>query len=306
MNIFKITLFLSLIYPLTIFSQDPEFTQFYSAPLYLNPSFAGSAGCSRVALNYRNEWPAISGTFVTFHLSYDQYVHPLRGGIGYDSWYDFAGEGTYSTYYNGLIYSPKFQLKNKISIAPAIKFGNIYKKIYWNSFSNPNYPEESTNSQLDISAGVLVHTVKLYVGFAVDHINQPKEGFIVVDNAKLPAILTFHSGYVYQRNEDSYFSFSPNIIYKKQQDFQQINIGLFINRGKITVGVWYKQAQKNSDTFIVAVGFQHRWIRFGYGYDITLSKLSNASAGSHEVSLRFLFNCKNKEDKIIQLTNIAF
>ncbi|MFT4523977.1 MAG: hypothetical protein ACI85F_000118, partial [Bacteroidia bacterium] len=50
-------------------AQDPQFTQFYANPLYLNPAFAGSKRCPRVVMNYRNQWPAISGTFVTYSAS---------------------------------------------------------------------------------------------------------------------------------------------------------------------------------------------------------------------------------------------
>ena len=46
--------------------QDPEFTQFYANPLYLNPAFAGTARCSRVNLNYRNQWPGIYGTLMQY------------------------------------------------------------------------------------------------------------------------------------------------------------------------------------------------------------------------------------------------
>ena len=40
-------------------AQDPQFSQFYAAPLYLNPAFAGSAQEARVGINYRNQWPQI-------------------------------------------------------------------------------------------------------------------------------------------------------------------------------------------------------------------------------------------------------
>src|SRR4051812_14773105 len=81
----------------TALAQDPEFTQFYANPLYLNPAFAGSTRCPRIALNYRNQWPALSGTYVTYSASYDQYVDALGGGIGLLVLNDKAGEGTLST-----------------------------------------------------------------------------------------------------------------------------------------------------------------------------------------------------------------
>jgi len=46
-----------LLVAMKIQAQDPTFTQFYANPVYLNPALAGSSGCPRIALNYRNEWP---------------------------------------------------------------------------------------------------------------------------------------------------------------------------------------------------------------------------------------------------------
>ena len=63
-------------------AQDPQFTQFYANPIYLNPAFAGTARCPRLIMNYRNEWPALSGTFVTYSVSYDQHIDGLQGGMG--------------------------------------------------------------------------------------------------------------------------------------------------------------------------------------------------------------------------------
>jgi len=55
----------------TAIAQDPQFTQFYANPLYLNPAFAGTARCPRVTMNYRNQWPVLTGTFVITSASYD-------------------------------------------------------------------------------------------------------------------------------------------------------------------------------------------------------------------------------------------
>ena len=55
-------------------AQDPAFSQFYANPLYLNPAFAGSDICPRMSLNFRDQWPGIGKTYVTYSASYDQYV----------------------------------------------------------------------------------------------------------------------------------------------------------------------------------------------------------------------------------------
>ena len=63
-KLFMLNRFLAMILLLTAgsaYAQDPEFTQFYANPLYLNPAFAGSSHCPRMNLNYRNQWPALQG-----------------------------------------------------------------------------------------------------------------------------------------------------------------------------------------------------------------------------------------------------
>ena len=75
----------------TVLAQDPTFTQFYANPLYLNPAFAGSHGCPRFALNYRNEWPNLSGNYVTYSASYDQYFKNISGGFGVLALHDQQG-----------------------------------------------------------------------------------------------------------------------------------------------------------------------------------------------------------------------
>ena len=85
-----------MIFSLQAGAQDPEFTQFYAAPLYLNPAFAGSARCPRVTMNYRNQWPALSKTFITTAVAYDQQVDAISGGLGIMVMNDKAGEGILS------------------------------------------------------------------------------------------------------------------------------------------------------------------------------------------------------------------
>ena len=84
MNMKKI-IFLALlsVVSVDVLAQDPTFTQFYANPIYLNPALAGSTGCPRVAMNYRNEWPQLTGNYITYSLAYDSYVKSISGGLGF-------------------------------------------------------------------------------------------------------------------------------------------------------------------------------------------------------------------------------
>src|SRR4051812_27357085 len=84
---------LLLLSAVSVKGQDPHFTQFYANPLYLNPAFAGSAHCPRITLNYRNQWPALQGQFITASFSYDQQIPSISSGIGLMALTDNAGEG---------------------------------------------------------------------------------------------------------------------------------------------------------------------------------------------------------------------
>src|SRR6185369_12674748 len=88
-----------------LMAQDPQFTQFYANPLYLNPAFAGTARCPRICINYRNQWPNLSGRYVTYSASYDMHVAALGGGIGALVTTDDQAIGTLKTTNASLIYS---------------------------------------------------------------------------------------------------------------------------------------------------------------------------------------------------------
>src|ERR1700749_2252329 len=95
--IIKISLFAITVLAAEIKAQDPQFTQFYANPLYLNPAFAGSVRCPRICMNYRNQWPNLSGTYVTNSVSYDQHIDAINGGIGFIVTQDNQARGTLKT-----------------------------------------------------------------------------------------------------------------------------------------------------------------------------------------------------------------
>ena len=68
-------------------AQDPHFSQYYAAPTYLNPAFAGTGADHRFIANYRNQWPDISNGFITYAFSYDlPYVRSAQ-------WHRYTGHG---------------------------------------------------------------------------------------------------------------------------------------------------------------------------------------------------------------------
>lgn len=297
------------------FAQDPTFSQFYANRLYLNPAFAGTAQCPRLTLNYRNQWPGIDNSFITYTASYDQQVDALSGGIGALIMRDVAGEGVLSTTSAALMYSYQFRVNRKWSIRAGFQGTFVQKSIDVSNlrFGDQIDPrrgfvyqssEQINNDNViypDFSAGLLGFSDKYYFGFAAHHLTQPNEGFI--DAADLPLRYTAHFGAVYPfglRNED--MTWSPNVIYQQQAGNQELNFGLYVTKGPVVVGAWTRL----DDSYIFLLGLQQDNFKVGYSYDVTNSLLSDRTNGSHEISFSYLFPCRPKKVKFETISCPAF
>lgn len=83
------TLFVLALSTIGVLAQDVHFSQFYNAPLWLNPAFTGfHAGVARVGVNYRNQWFSAMGTgfgkspFMTTALSFDMPIKIRKDVLG--------------------------------------------------------------------------------------------------------------------------------------------------------------------------------------------------------------------------------
>lgn len=286
------------------YSQDPIFSQFYANRLYLNPGFAGTANCPRLTLNYRNQWPGIDNSFITYNASYDQQVDALSGGIGVLLMRDQVGEGVLNTTSASFMYSYQFNVNRKFSIRAGFQATAVQKAIDISKLrfgdmidSRRGFVYQSqelinTDSKLypDFSFGLLGFSDKTYFGFAVHHLTTPDEGFI--DKTPLPRRYTAHFGAKLSmgiRNAD--MSWSPNVIYQQQGEAQEINLGVYLSKGPIVFGVWHRI----SDAFTAMIGIEQDNFKVGYSYDMTTSLLSDKTAGSHEISMAFIFPCRPKK-----------
>ncbi len=74
---------LCMLFLFSLQGQDPIYSQFYAAPLQVNPAFAGTTLSPRVTVNYRNEWAAYEGGYETYSVAYEQSIESLNSGIGF-------------------------------------------------------------------------------------------------------------------------------------------------------------------------------------------------------------------------------
>jgi len=313
-------IFLSMLMTLSTNAQDPQFSQFYANPLYLNPALAGANICPRILGNYRNQWPGLGSAFNTYNASYDQYFNAIHGGVGLLFTADRAGGGNLNTTSISLMYAYRFNISTHIYASTAVRAGYYQRRLIWENllfedmidpqggFIKPtmeNPPNNSRVSALDFSAGVFLgYDDLIYGGIAVDHLSQPKIGFYAENNTVLHMKYTVHIGSVINLkqgasfDEGREFSISPNILYQQQFKYHQLNIGVYLTIDPFIGGLWFRHNFENADAIIPMLGIHYKNLRVGYSYDFTISKLKGATGGAHEISASWEFPCVEKRRHI--------
>jgi type IX secretion system PorP/SprF family membrane protein len=289
-----LSLFMALFAGISINSsaQDPEFSQNFSNPLYLNPAYAGSLGCSRIAADFRDQWPELEGNYISTSTSYDQYFSKLSGGLGLIYTSDNAGNGFITSNIINGIYAFNLNISQNLHIRPAINIGYGRQHIDW-KFTAPTQNYVKTSYYFNAGAGMLIAYKNFISGISFDHINRPDIGFF--GTSRLPSKLTLHCNYQFDISDKAYLL--PGMIFQHQQDFHTLIPSMMVKISHIKFGAAIRIGYNNPDCLTGMIGFVNKWISIGYSYDYTVSKLSNATAGSHEISAVFKFNCKNDKEK---------
>ncbi len=301
-------------------AQDPLFTQFYANPLYLNPAMAGSHRCPRFMMNHRNQWPSLSGNFVTNSFSYDQYFEAISGGFGVQAMHDMQGQGTIQEVNLAVQYSYHLPISRKFTMMfggqaaygqrfldwSKLTFGDQIDRRNGFIYQTGDVQRGGTKGYFDVSAGVVGFTKNFYFGVAAHHLNLPNISLINGNDSRLPMRFTGHAGAEIPLGRKSKYSnpvtISPNIVYRYQRGFMEMNVGAYVKYEMFTFGTWFR----SRDAFILTVGLSTPKFKVGYSYDVTVSRLTNQSGGSHEVSLGLFLPCKKKSRRFRTISCPSF
>lgn len=307
---------------LTAMAQDPQFSQFYANPLYLNPALTGGALAPRATINYRNQWPALSANFVTTSFGLDHYISKVNSGIGMLVTMDSQGLGKLKSTDVSLLYSYQLQISEETFLragfqgAFATRSLDYFGLTFGDQYSNQGFTGNPTQepiiqngvpqvSYADFSSGLMLYSDWYWAGISAHHINRPNQAFSSLDVARLPLKASFHGGlripfggYTYLGNEiDREKTISPAFQYKKQGRFDQFDAGLYVTYAPMVFGTWYRglpikkyePSINNHESLIFLVGYRQDAFSFGYSYDATISTLGMGSGGAHEISLSYTF-----------------
>lgn len=295
---------------------DPEFTQYYAAPMSVNPGFTGATAAHRVAFNGRIQWPNLPQAYQTMAFSYDFWRPELKSGFGLQLVTDKAGSAELKNTSARFNYSYKIMVGNWV-FSPGIYFGYSFNSFDPNKllfgdqldYGNGNIPPSldpnvARLNQIqffDTGAGMLLYNSKTWIGASVYHLNQPNASIIDGDSP-WPMKIVVHGGvripiYGDHHRTQKISSVSPSFYYRYQGGTHQLDVGLQYLVAPVVVGIWYRgvpfikdfDGKSTQDAAIFSMGLIFNYFEFGYSYDFTISQLSARTGGAHEVSLIYEF-----------------
>ncbi len=315
---------LFLLSNLVVNAQDPQFSQFYAAPLYHNPAFTGGAYAPRLMVNYRNQWPSLNANFITTTVAVDHYLDKLNSGIGFMFLNDEQGSSRLKNTEFSAFYAYQLRLmgdnflrlglqgtySNRGFNANGLTFGDQFNN---GGFTGNPSLDPLANANLapvqvvDFNTGLLFYNPKSFLGVSLSHLTQPNVAFAPSGNSSdlLPRKIMVNGGFNIKMdnpsggagNMDKEFVATPTFLFKQQGKFSQLDLGAYVTYTPLTLGMWYRgipikknqTSRANHDALVALLGFRFESFSVGYSYDLTISGLGTSSGGAHEVSISYQF-----------------
>jgi type IX secretion system PorP/SprF family membrane protein len=315
----KLLLFLGMVVgTLVTYAQDPQFSQYYQAPLYLNPGFTGITQQQRFVVNHRIQWPNLPQAFSTYAASYDIFVDELRSGFGFLFTTDKMGSAGWTTTTFGFLYSYKIKISENLVFSPGLYFGygangldrtklEMQDGLEYDGMSlDPELAKLGRTSNFDFGSGFLFYNKSLWLGASFAHMNRPNIS-VLDQNGRLPMKTAIHGGARLNlggsglRTSPRASYLTPSFIYRQQgKSFSQLDLGVNYHVDPVSIGVWYRGKPFETtvinsiahDALIFQMGLYFKYFTIGYSYDFTVSEMQTASGGAHEVSLMVEFMSK--------------
>lgn len=304
-------------------SQDVQYSQFYAAPMYLNPALTGASELTRVGVNYRNQWPGLDHSFNSYSAYIDHYIFDYNSGIGLIFNGNQETLANLSTNEVGLSYSYRLRLSQNLFFRIGGQVSYMQRDAFFSDLvfgsmidivngtvggitdELNGIPLDSRHSFVDYAVGGLFYTDKFWIGGSAHHLTEPNISFVDDQTSVLPMKVSFQGGYKMNLSpggrdyfthvgQERSLSFAFN--YKQQDPFNQLDLGAQLFLQPLVLGVWYrglptKNNLPNNEAIIGLVGISmESGLDIGYSYDVTVSKLGQKnSGGAHEISIRYTF-----------------
>jgi len=312
-------------------AQDVHFSQYYFSPLSLNPANTGNyKGDYRLFGNYRSQWRELDKAYNTYSAGGDMNIYPKN--INLSPGLLFLSDKS-ANYLAVTEIMPSLAVHFKLAgfklhfgVQPGIVIKSIdfYKhsfpnQLNWNTGEfDPTLQNDEPNvgqrfTYLDLNTGFAASKkfgkIEPEIGYAVFHLNRPKESFLENTKNHLPIRSALNAAISY--------SLTPKVIFKlhslygyttKANDWVSgVNIEYVLSKdaffsNSVFVGfMWRDGFKTNFDSGIITAGFNYSHYTIGFSYDITQSELKTSvnSKGALEIALIYRAKSTRLTKKVI-------
>lgn len=313
---FQLVIF-SAAFALQLQAQDPNFSQFWSSPLNVNPALTANInGDWRTIMNFRNQWIGPTSPYVTGTISFDgklmqgKLSEGQRFGAGAMLMYDKTMSGVIKSTYGSANVSYNILLaegtgRNYIGAGVGLIYG--HKRMDW---SRATFGEQYNGRGFDINLPTgesALSNMKPYlsgsvgmtytyqneianfdIGMAAFHVNKPRQSFLSDEKQRLAPRFVMHANYERDINESVVFT--ANGIFQRQTTASYYSIGGGLGyimdeeyNTSLSGGVWYWA----ENAIVPYLGATYKNLQLGFSYDVLISKLKNSPGvrSTWEVSL---------------------
>jgi type IX secretion system PorP/SprF family membrane protein len=274
--IFSILVILSLLgFVPGTFSQDMNYSQYFSTPIYYNPAYTGINSGIRARFLFRDQWPSLPSPFKSYYFSADLGDRniPGSGGLGIMINQDTPGAGLIKNFGASLTLGVRIPITSYMISQIGVKAGIMQRTVNWGDLVfadqlSPKYgniyqssfipPDASKRVVPDFGVGGVLQfinpqgTMSGNIGLAVDHIFKPDVSFLSTGSSAYPrkwvaqADLIFTAGQGYassssmNRGADDPLKLMVGGIYQNQANLNSLQVGLNMLKYNIYLGGWYK------------------------------------------------------------------
>lgn len=301
-------------------AQDPKFSQYFAAPLSLNPAYTGFFdGEYRIAANSRQQWGNLGDPYNTYSISGD--VKLVEDENFTNSVFSIGLSGLFDESFNKALksqyISASFSYYQYLDVEHRFKFGLAPQVSYVSKFldynkltfasqytdggfdsSMPNYLDLKSNktSYFDLNLGAnfsaTFDRVSFALGFARYHLTKPQENLLNSSNETIAARQTATIGMLYLLN--NYLDLNVTGVYNVQKNNNDTILGTVIGlkpndetKMKLNFGLWFKF---NEASFYPYLGVTVGNYSAGMNYTVYGNKVISATPRTYELSLIYRHN----------------
>ena len=294
-------------------AQDHIFSQFYNAPMYLNPALTGQFDATfRMNMTYRNQWSSIAGELSYLSVSADLKLPDGAGGVGLIA--NSSSEGMAALKKNSLagVYSyivgdEKFSASFGLQAGLTNRTLNFDKLVFSDQLDptlgftgGSSQAEQPFNDQkyyFDAGAGANFIYGDFMMGGSLLHLNKPDESFT---GSKVPtpirtAVYASYKMDISGNGSESMFVI-PSVVYYRQAKATAMSAGMQFKYNGVNAGLWYRTGgDYKANALVLSFIFdiftnknKNQKMRLGVSHDATMNKLNYGNtSGTSEVSVGF-------------------